>query len=181
MSKRIAENYINFKSENGKTQFLIMRFGNIMGSNGSVLPIFIKQIENGLPITITDASITRYFISKTKACRLILEISNLNILESNIFTFNMGQPIRIKDLADCLITHYPEEKIEIVTIGIRPGEKLNEDIVAIDEMLVPTKNQDILLVKQQNNPAKNIDFNKLSKITPYESPEEIKTLLKSYI
>lgn len=179
-TKRIAENYINYISKDCHTQFLITRFGNIIGSNGSVLPLFIKQIQNNLPLTITNDAITRYFISKTKACNLILELSTFEAYASTIFTFNMGQPIKILDLATCLISLYPEQKIDIMTIGIRPGEKLYEDLIATNEMLIPTKNPDILLIKLAKVTTKKINFDNLISITPYESPEAIRLLLKNY-
>lgn len=178
-SKLIAENYLHAVSKNCATQFIITRFGNILGSNGSVLPLFIKQIESGLPITITDNTVSRYFISKTKACHLILEISKFEAIESTVFTFNMGEPIKIKDLAACLISLYPEQKIDIIHVGMRPGEKFHEDIVTKNEVLVPTRNPDIWLVKQSKGSTKTIDFNPLMSITPYMSPEDIKLIIKN--
>ncbi len=178
-SKLIAENYLHAISKDGATQFIITRFGNIMGSNGSVLPLFIKQIESRLPVTITDDAVTRYFISKTKACHLILEISKFEAIESTVFTFNMGEPIKIKDLATCLITLYPEQKIDIIHIGMRPGEKHHEDIISTNEVLVPTNNPDIWLVKQSNGPTITIDFSPLMAITPYMTPEDIKLVIKN--
>ena len=177
-SKRIAENYLLNVTKEAPTKFLIARFGNIMGSNGSVLPLFIKQIESGLPLTITDNTTSRYFISKTKACYLILELSDFEPLAPAIFTFDMGNPINIKEVADCLLSFYPEQQITLTQVGMRPGEKLHEALVSANEVLVPTQNDAILLVKQRNNRIKSPDFNQLRAITPFVVPEKIKEILK---
>ncbi|MFD0836274.1 UDP-N-acetylglucosamine 4,6-dehydratase [Mariniflexile aquimaris] len=177
-SKRIAENYLLSLSKETSTKFLIARFGNIMGSNGSVLPLFIKQIESGLPLTLTDNTTSRYFISKTKACHLILELSRFETLAPAIFTFDMGNPITIKEVADCLLSFYPERQIPVIQVGMRPGEKLHEALVSINEELVPTQNDSILLVKQRNNTIKMADFNQLKAITPFVDPEKIKEIFK---
>lgn len=179
-SKSIAEHYLMTEFNHVITQFLITRFGNIMGSNGSVLPLFINQIKNGLPLTITDSATTRYFMSKKKACKLILEITDFDTSENAVYTFNMGEPIKIKDLATCLVARYPELKTTILQVGMRPGEKLHEAIIAANEELLPTTNQDIFLVKQPKDALLDIDFNKLMAISPYSAPEDIKLLLKSY-
>ncbi len=147
-SKRIAENYLLTVAKESPTKFLIARFGNVMGSNGSVLPLFIKQIESGLPLTITDYASSRYFISKTKASHLILELSSMETLAPAIFTFDMGNPITIKALVDCLLSCYPETKVKIIQTGMRPGEKLHEALLSANDVLVPTQNNAIFLVKQ---------------------------------
>ncbi|MDO5971103.1 polysaccharide biosynthesis protein [Flavivirga aquimarina] len=183
-SKLIAENYLNSLSTKSKTQFAITRFGNILGSNGSVLPLFKKQIELNMPLTVTNKSISRYFISKTKACTLILQIATFNNKESNSFTFNMGEPIKIIDLAERLATLYKTfgKKIKIKIIGIRPGEKLHEDIVSKNEILIPTENKNILLIKQKNNlETKEIDFSNLELITPSTSNSEMRSVLEAYV
>ncbi|WP_303317660.1 SDR family NAD(P)-dependent oxidoreductase [Flavivirga abyssicola] len=184
MSKRIAENYLNNLSNNLNTKFSITRFGNILGSNGSVLPLFKKQIESNTPLTVTDKSVSRYFISKSKACSLILQIATFNNEESNIFTFNMEKPIRIIDLAERLVALYSKinKKIEIRITELRPGEKLHESIVSNSEILVPTINKNILLVKSKNNfEAKNIDFSELESVTLNMSNSEVKSILKKYL
>ncbi|OEK08475.1 hypothetical protein A8C32_03220 [Flavivirga aquatica] len=184
ISKRIAEDYLVNLAENCNTVFLTTRFGNILGSNGSVVPLFKKQIELGKPLTITDKTISRYFISKHKACYLILKIANYNNVESNIFTFNMGNPIRIIDIAERLISLYQdlEETIEIKTTGLRPGEKRHEDIIADSEKLIPTESEDVFLVKEKNKTvSKKVDFTPLFDITPSIPIKEIKSVLESYL
>ncbi|AUP77278.1 polysaccharide biosynthesis protein [Flavivirga eckloniae] len=184
MSKRIAENYLDHISSGSKTQFTITRFGNILGSNGSVLPLFKKQIESGMPITITNKAISRYFINKNKACTLILEIATFNKDESNTYTFNMGDPIKIIDLAKRVIVLYNavNKSIDIKITGLRPGEKLHEDIVSKHETLISTKNESILLVKPNNNlETSKINFSELAAITPNMPNPEVKSILKKYV
>lgn len=184
MSKRIAESYLNYLSTKSKTRFAITRFGNILGSNGSVLPLFKRQIKSDMPLTVTNNSISRYFISKSKACALILRIATFDNEENNIFTFNMGEPIKIIDLAERLVLFYSNigKKIEIKITGLRPGEKLHEHIVSKDEILIPTENKNILLVKSKNNfEAKKVDFTELVNVTPTMSNLEIKSVLEKYV
>ncbi|NNC50679.1 MAG: polysaccharide biosynthesis protein [Flaviramulus sp.] len=184
ITKFIAEKYLIELSQKSKTFFAITRFGNILGSNGSVLPLFIKQLETTNSITLTDDKVSRYFIDKYKACSLILKIATLDHLESNIFTFNMGKPIFIKELAERLVLMQgvSKGKIEIKTIGLRPGEKLNEDIVSNDEELVNTNLQDILIVRKKTlSEIKKIDFTDLLNVTPQMSINEIKLVLRTYL
>ena len=184
ITKFIAENYLNSLSNNNNTSFITTRFGNILGSNGSVLQLFKKQIETNCPITITNNTISRYFINKQKACSLILKIANSDNFESHVFTFNMGEPIRIAHLVERLLTLYkiPEDKIEIKTTGLRPGEKIHEDIISNDEELVNTVDEAILIVKKKNKlKNKIIDFTQLLSISPYMANSEIKSILKNYL
>ncbi|WP_341214657.1 SDR family NAD(P)-dependent oxidoreductase [uncultured Wocania sp.] len=181
MTKRIAELYLLNLNNIEKTKFTITRFGNIFGSNGSVVPLFINQINAGKPLTVTNKNISRYFICKHKACNLILEITSFENFENSIFTFNMGKPIKIIDLAKTLTTFYNED-IDIKITKIRSGEKLHEDIISNDETLVPTKHKDIMHVKSNSDkPTKTLNFDELLNITPYYSPQEIKTILKKYV
>ncbi|WP_372754902.1 polysaccharide biosynthesis protein [Mariniflexile sp.] len=182
ISKRIAENYLIQQSQSSNTIFSIARFGNIMGSNGSVLPIFIKQIESHLPLTITSNSITRYFIGKHKACHLILQLATFNKMESNLFTFNMGEPIKLIDIVEVLTKFYPKETIEMEITGLRPGEKHEETMISEDEFIIPTENEAILQVMRKPNKSLKIkNLNDLEKITPYQSSLEIKRKLKMYL
>lgn len=102
MTKRIAERYLLSLNSENKTKFIINRFGNIFGSNGSVVPLFISQINSGTPITVTSKDMSRYFICKHKACSLILKIATFNTMDASMLTFNMGNPIKILDLARVL-------------------------------------------------------------------------------
>jgi FlaA1/EpsC-like NDP-sugar epimerase len=184
MSKHIAENYLNYLSTKSDTLFLTTRFGNILGSNGSVLLLFKKQIKTSNSITVTHRAVSRYFISKQKAGNLILKIASFSNVESSIFTFNMGEPIRIIHLAKRLLLLYKTsgKNVEIKITELRPGEKLHEDIVSNNETLIPTQVKDILQVKKKNNSEiKKIDFTELLNITPYLSKTEIKLILTSYI
>lgn len=185
MTKRVAENYLNSLNIKDKgTYFVNTRFGNVFGSNGSVVPLIIKQIKTNSPITITDDSISRYFICKHKACRLIIKIATLKEQDSNLFTFNMGDPIKIIDLAKKLISHYSSNGYthEIKITGLRPGEKLIEEIVSKNETLSPTDYNDILLVKPKNSTnLESYDFNTLLHITHATKLSEIKSILKKLI
>lgn len=184
MTKQIAENYLNSIARHGSTSFLIARFGNILGSNGSLLPILKKQIESGFPLTITSKDMTRYFITKHKACHLILTLSATFNDKNGVFTFNMGEPIKIIDLARKLASIYSKENedYKIKIIGLRSGEKLHENLISKDEKLIPTKHKDIFLVKSNSTPKNNIsDINALKAISPYMSHSDIKVLLKQYL
>ncbi|CAH8286073.1 polysaccharide biosynthesis protein [Mariniflexile fucanivorans] len=183
MSKLIAENYIKQLAAKSGTQFAVTRFGNVIGSNGSVLLLFKKQMDAGVSLTITSKTVARYFIDNYKACNLILKIATFDELEGSLFTFNMGEPVKLIDLANYLIDQYGNDnsaKIEIT--ALRPGEKNDEDIISADERLVPTPDKDILLVIQKNdNKRSEIDLSILLSVTPYLSPLEIKNILASYI
>jgi len=143
-SKRIAEIYIQSLS-NGKTKFITTRFGNVLGSNGSVVPIFRKQIDQGGPVTITHKEITRYFMTIREACNLVLEAGAMGN-GSDIFVFDMGQPVKIYDMAKKMIKllGYSEGQIEINEIGLRPGEKLYEELLNNSENTLPTHHPKIL-------------------------------------
>lgn len=181
MSKRIAERYLLNLNSADKTKFIITRFGNVFGSNGSVVPLFINQIQTRKPLTVTNKDISRYFICKHKACNLILEIALFKKLENPVFTFNMGKPIKIIDLAKTLITFY-NKNIDIKITQIRPGEKLHEDIISINETLIATPHKAIMQVKsKRTKPTKKIDFDALLKIKPFDSAAEVKTMLKKHI
>jgi FlaA1/EpsC-like NDP-sugar epimerase len=185
MSKRIGENYLNFLNQKQKTLFQITRFGNILGSNGSVVPVLKRQIESGSTLTITDTSTSRYFISKIKACHLILYIAKIDNTISNIFTFNMGKPIHISHIVERLVLLYKEiiETPEIKITHLRPGEKLHEELISSDEELLTTDHKDIFLVKSNNkqDSIKAIDFRNLLKVTPDMEDSKIKSILKSYL
>ena len=143
-SKRIAEIYIQSLS-NGKTKFITTRFGNVLGSNGSVVPIFRKQIDQGGPVTITHKEITRYFMTIREACNLVLEAGAMGN-GADIFVFDMGQPVKIYDMAKKMIKllGYSEGQIEINEIGLRPGEKLYEELLNNSENTLPTHHPKIL-------------------------------------
>jgi FlaA1/EpsC-like NDP-sugar epimerase len=150
-TKRAAEIYVQSLVQTKKvtTQFITTRFGNVLGSNGSVVPLFKKQIENGGPVTVTHKDITRYFMTIPEACQLVLEASFMG-RGGEIFVFDMGDPIRIYDLAKKMIFlsgFVPEEEIKIKVTGLRPGEKLYEELLQNDENLLPTYNNKIMIGK----------------------------------
>jgi FlaA1/EpsC-like NDP-sugar epimerase len=141
-SKRICEKVVQSKVQIdvGKTQFIITRFGNVLGSNGSVIPIFSRQIQNGGPITVTHPDIYRYFMTIPEACQLVLEAGFMGN-GGEIFVFDMGDPVRIADLAKNMILLsglVPDKDIKIVYTGLRPGEKLYEELLSDKETTLPT-------------------------------------------
>src|SRR5690606_4381852 len=142
MTKLIAEKYLDFLRSSKGTAFITTRFGNIFGSNGSVVPLFIKQIKSGRPLTITNKEVTRYFIDNNKACNLILKVATIHKLAGNNFTFNMGEPIKIIDLAETLTEIY-NYKTEIKITDLKIGEKRHETIISENETLKTTSDAEI--------------------------------------
>ena len=165
-SKRIAEKYIqslffDLKGDSkAKTKFITTRFGNVLGSSGSVVPLFTEQIQNGGPITITHPDIIRYFMTIPEACQLVLEAGAMGN-GGEIFIFDMGKPVKIIDLANKMIRLaglVPEQDIKIKIVGLRPGEKLYEELLNDSSKTLPTHNDKILIVEDTF-----IDFSILSK------------------
>ena len=148
-SKRAAERYIQSLSVLGKTQFITTRFGNVLGSNGSVIPLFEEQIKRGGPITVTHPEITRYFMTIPEACSLVLEAGALG-KGGEIYVFDMGSPVKIRDLAENMIRLAglkPYLDINIVYSGLRPGEKLYEELLGDAETTIPTTHPKIMIAK----------------------------------
>jgi FlaA1/EpsC-like NDP-sugar epimerase len=151
-SKRIAERYIqglslNSKNEQSKIKFITTRFGNVLGSNGSVVPLFTEQIQNGGPITITHPDVIRYFMTIPEACQLVIEAGAMGN-GGEIFIFDMGEPVKIINLAKKMIKLaglVPEIDIEIKIIGLRPGEKLYEELLNDHSKTAPTHNSKIMI------------------------------------
>jgi FlaA1/EpsC-like NDP-sugar epimerase len=156
-SKRIAEKYVQsmyFKSKASQgeaiTKFITTRFGNVLGSNGSIVPLFTKQITEGGPITITHPEIIRYFMTIPEACQLVLEAGTMG-KGGEIFIFDMGEPVKILDLAKKMIRlagFTPDKEIEIKIIGLRPGEKLYEELLNDTSKTLPTHNDKILIAQE---------------------------------
>ena len=155
-SKRLAEIYVQSLSiaiskglHPGKTRFITTRFGNVLGSNGSVIPRFREQLAKGGPLTVTHPDIIRYFMTIPEACRLVLEAAFMG-KGNEIFVFDMGTPVKIADLARRMVELaglIPEKDIEIKYTGLRPGEKLYEELLATKENTLPTNNAKIFRAK----------------------------------
>ncbi|OQD43071.1 polysaccharide biosynthesis protein [Croceivirga radicis] len=148
-TKRIAEMYISCRQQENKTKFITTRFGNVLGSNGSVIPLFKKQIEKGGPLTVTHKDITRYFMTIPEAAQLVLEAGAMG-KGGEIFIFDMGESVKIFDLAKNMIRlsglSYPDD-IDIKITGLRPGEKLYEELLANGENTLPTYHEKIMISK----------------------------------
>ncbi len=163
-TKRISEMYIQALSQSGKytTQFITTRFGNVLGSNGSVVPLFKKQIEKGGPVTLTHKKITRYFMTIPEACQLVLEAGFMG-KGGEIFVFDMGQPIRILDLAKKMISlsgFIPNRDIKIKVTGLRPGEKLYEELFDNkSQKLLQTHNDKIMIGKDRKHDLFSVNKN----------------------
>ena len=144
-TKRIAEIYTQSRKTE-KTAFVTTRFGNVLGSNGSVIPLFKKQLSYGGPLTVTDRNIIRYFMTIPEACSLVLEAGVMGEKE-DIFVFDMGEPVKIYDLAKKMIKLSGKEGIEIEITGLRPGEKLYEELLSTKENTIPTGHDKIMRAK----------------------------------
>ncbi len=166
-SKRLAEIYVQSLGRaieagkvEGHTKFVTTRFGNVLGSNGSVIPRFREQIERGGPITVTDKNITRYFMTIPEACRLVMEAATLPT-ENRICVFDMGQPVKIDMLARRMIELaglVPDQDIEIVYTGLRPGEKLYEEVLS----------------KKENTDETSHDRIRIARVREYEYADAVK-------
>ncbi len=156
-TKRVAEMYVqslhHLLNKKINTKFITTRFGNVLGSNGSVVPLFKKQIEEGGPVTITHPSIIRYFMTIPEACQLVMEASSMGS-GGEIFIFDMGKAVKIIDLARKMIRlagFIPEKEIKIKSIGLRPGEKLFEELLNDKSITLPTYHEKIMIVKENHS------------------------------
>jgi FlaA1/EpsC-like NDP-sugar epimerase len=177
-SKRIAEIYAqSFTSS--KTKFITTRFGNVLGSNGSVIPLFQRQLDQGGPLTVTDERITRFFMTIPEACQLVLEAGTMGD-GGEIFVFDMGESVRIIDLAEKMIQLSGMEvgkDIEIKITGLRPGEKLYEELLAKDENTLVTHHPQILRAKMRDEANSQVaNINEL--IDLFENQDNIEIVRK---
>jgi FlaA1/EpsC-like NDP-sugar epimerase len=148
-TKRVAEKLIACANQHPYSQFMAVRFGNVIGSSGSVIPLFQDQIEQGGPVTVTHPEVIRYFMSIPEAAQLILEAGAMG-KGGEIFILDMGDPVCIAELARDLIRlhgYEPEQEIPIEYIGLRPGEKLYEELITEGEGIVETAHQKIMVLR----------------------------------
>ena len=156
-SKRICEIYVQALGKTSETQFVTTRFGNVLGSNGSVIPLFKEQIQNGGPVTVTDERIVRYFMLIPEACKLVLEAGTKGN-GGEIFVFDMGKPVRIADLAKRMIKLSGAKNVEIKYTGLRPGAKLYEEVLNDKEGTKPTFHEKIRIAE-----VRSYEFEQVSK------------------
>ncbi len=188
-SKRLAEKYVGAKNTERKTKFVCTRFGNVLGSNGSVIPLFRKQIENGGPITVTHPEVTRFFMTIPEACRLVLEAGTMGN-GGEIYLFDMGESIKIVDLAKNMILLSGlelDKDIKIEFTGLRPGEKLYEELLTSGEKLLPTHHPQIMITRDEPENHTEL-FNKVAELISLfgnqnnvEMVKKLKGLIPEYI
>ena len=179
-SKRLCEKYIqNISLSSNFTKFSIVRFGNVLGSTGSVVPLFQEQIKQGGPITITDPKVTRYFMTIREAVELVLISSQLETKEGEIFILEMGKPILIKDLAKSMINLLgrKENEIKIIFTGLRKGEKLSEQLFFNEEKITDTSIEGILSTTDK---IYNVDTTDYNILVSYIQKNEIKKAIEKF-
>jgi len=173
-TKRIAELYTQFLEEKSSTSFIVTRFGNVLGSEGSVIPTFVSQINRGGPVSVTHKEVIRYFMTIPEACQLVLQASSLG-LGGEVFLFDMGDPVKIDDLAKNLIKYFNSDA-EIEYIGLRPGEKLYEELLCDGENVTPTEDPNIMKLKHIDYDFKSL-IPKIEKLSKIRSNDFYKILL----
>lgn len=179
-TKRVAELIVQVLNENG-TKFISVRFGNVIGSNGSVIPLFKKQIEEGGPVTVTHPEVTRYFMAISEAVQLVMTAGTMG-KGGEIFLLDMGEPIKIVDLAKELIRKsglQPGRDIDIVFTGLRPGEKLHEELYWKGEGIVPTENKKITMLKANGSINKTVIYEKIKRLEELVIKSDIPSVIKT--
>jgi FlaA1/EpsC-like NDP-sugar epimerase len=191
-SKRIAEKYVQslqLKNNNGEekntTKFITTRFGNVLGSNGSVVPLFTKQIAEGGPVTITHPDIIRYFMTIPEACQLVLEAGAMGN-GGEIYIFDMGKPVKIIDLAKKMIKlagFIPDKDIKIQIVGLRPGEKLYEELLNDTSKTLPTYHEKIMISEEILDEFENlnIDIEELIEAANHHENDQIVLKMKKIV
>ena len=184
-SKRIAEIYIQSINKTSNTRFITTRFGNVLGSNGSVIPRFKKQIDKGGPITITHPEITRYFMTIPEACQLVLEAGAMG-QGGEIFIFDMGKSVKIVDLAKKMIRLSGltiDRDIQIIYTGLRPGEKLYEELLNDQENTLPTHHSQIMIAKVMEYNLEEVSekINQLVAMFDEQNNEKIVSKMKEIV
>ncbi len=191
-SKRIAEKYVQslfLKNQKedipGVTKFITTRFGNVLGSNGSVVPLFTKQIAEGGPVTITHQDIIRYFMTIPEACQLVLEAGAMGN-GGEIYIFDMGKPVRIIDLAKKMIKlagFIPDKEIKIKIVGLRPGEKLYEELLNDTSKTLPTYHNKIMIAEEIQDEYENLhaEIDELIGIADFYDNDDIVAKMKKIV
>lgn len=194
-SKRLAEIYVQSLNysvnnvQNRQTKFITTRFGNVLGSNGSVIPLYRQQIENREPLTITNKEIIRYFMTIHEACSLVIEAAYMG-KGGEIFVFDMGKPIKIHDLAKQIIALAGlkvDDDIKIIETGLRPGEKLYDELLNDNEKNIETSHDKIMITKVRNYNFKDIEYlinnivDNAKKDNIHDMMYELKTLIPEHV
>jgi FlaA1/EpsC-like NDP-sugar epimerase len=190
-SKRLAEMYVQSlnKSHKNDTRFIVTRFGNVLGSNGSVIPLFKKQIEKGGPVTVTHKDIIRYFMTIPEACQLVLEAGTMG-KGGEIYVFDMGFPVRIVELAERMIKlsgFEPYTEIAIEFSGLRPGEKLYEELLGSEETTIATHHPKIMVAKVNAGEYEELKNSfdavryRANEMQPIELVKFLKSMVPDYI
>jgi FlaA1/EpsC-like NDP-sugar epimerase len=190
-SKRLAEMYVQGlnKSHKNDTRFIVTRFGNVLGSNGSVIPLFKKQIEKGGPVTVTHKDIIRYFMTIPEACQLVLEAGTMG-KGGEIYVFDMGFPVRIVELAERMIKlsgFEPYSEIAIEFSGLRPGEKLYEELLGSEETTIATHHPKIMVAKVKAGEYEDLKNSfdavrsRANEMQPIELVKFLKSMVPDYI
>jgi FlaA1/EpsC-like NDP-sugar epimerase len=183
-TKRVAEMIVRYMNSISETKFSAVRFGNVLGSNGSVIPLFKRQIEYGGPITVTHPDVTRYFMTIPEAASLVIQ-SGAMMDGGEIFVLDMGEPVKITDLAKSLISLSGLElgvDIEFEYVGLRPGEKLYEELLISEDGVDITKNNKIFIEKSRDTDFTNfMQEIKSFKLADLEDAETIKNIIKKMV
>jgi FlaA1/EpsC-like NDP-sugar epimerase len=183
-SKRVAELYVQGMSQRSRTTCVAVRFGNVLGSAGSVIPIFKEQISKGGPVTVTHPEMKRYFMTIPESCQLVMQAAAMGS-GGEIFVLDMGEPVKIVDLARDLIrlSGFSEEEIEIAYTGIRPGEKLFEELSTTAEEMTKTRHPKIFIGKIEATPYDDVikKIERLGALPETASCETIRASLKQIV
>jgi FlaA1/EpsC-like NDP-sugar epimerase len=184
-SKRAAEIYVQAMAGHSRTSIVTVRFGNVLGSNGSVVPIFQQQILKGGPVTVTDPEVTRFFMTIPEAVQLVLQAGSMGH-GGEIFVLDMGEPVRIVQLAEELIRLSgltPYKDIDLVFTGLRPGEKLHEELLLSEEGVMPTSHEKICVARacRHNLAELNLQLDRLDQACAAMDSEQVMRLIRTLV
>jgi FlaA1/EpsC-like NDP-sugar epimerase len=186
VSKRIAEHIVTGTGKASSSNFVAVRFGNVIGSRGSALPIFLNQLKNGGPITVTHPDMKRYFMTIPEAVALVLQAAATG-KNGDVFILDMGEPIKIVDLVrDLILLHnlIPDKDVKIEYTGIREGEKLFEEVLTAEEGVISTTHEKIFkarMICQQNIESIEIMIDEFKSLNGQTTKEDWKALFKYYV